>query len=111
MRDVVRDFGSKSYDGTTQWTWPKDYQSHVSTEPDALLMMTLFAASLPDNGSQTADALPFVYAIVKLTFDVEFSDTVTVGPSINVAAGQTGPLYITGATGQQGPTGRLGPQQ
>jgi len=74
MKRLHDDFRGILYGtNTTHYIWPQDYQSSVAGNPNSEQYLVLFANSLLGDGSGgTLNALPYVYADVKLTYYVEF---------------------------------------
>lgn len=57
-------------------TWPTDFSAATNSDPFAELQLCLWAAALPQDGSASLPALPYVHADVHLTYYVEFFNPV-----------------------------------
>jgi len=72
IRSLVKQLSTSNYNATTRYDWPNDYMSAISGNPTNELYLTLFAGSLPSDG--TTRTLPYIYCNIRLTYYCVFSN-------------------------------------
>lgn len=82
MKTLMREYGNIDINSAgTHFNWPADYQSTFGSSPPAEQYLVLFVGSMPEDGTTSLIAAPYVYAQVKITYYVELYNPTYPGPS------------------------------
>jgi len=79
IKSVAKQLGFSNYNAATKYNWPSDYIAAYNGNPTNEMYLTLFAASLPSDG--TTRTLPYVYVNIRLTYYVMWTNPVYPGQS------------------------------
>jgi len=105
IRDLVKTVGLANAPGTVLYNWPADYCARVISNPAAQMQLVLFAYSIYEGQNYAMKQLPYLYALVRLEYDVELFMNTQPGPSTfdeaPISSGNTGGFLGQGGTGLQ----------
>jgi len=79
IKKLVSQLSQSNYNAATGYDWPQDYTAAYNGNPTNEIFLTLFAASLPSDG--TTRTLPYVYCCFRLTYYVTWQNPTYPGQS------------------------------